>query len=148
MSKVSVKVSIGNDLKALRNSLRDKAQELLIDSMNEAYDVAFESATGAWDDDNINYLIHPPVIDGLNARLTMDGADAYFIEYGAGNLTLPPMIAGSWSVAKGTGMYAEHGWWKHNGKYYTSIKPMRPIYNASEMVKRYIQDHAKEVFTQ
>lgn len=152
MSKVNVKVNLSKvNLQALKDSLHSKAQELIVDTINEATDVAdgLISQAQAWGDNtDVDTVVD---VKDLEANLTMNGSQCLFVEYGAGDLTLFPYFPGEWSEQHGQ-QYSKHGCWYHkvNGETirFTSIPPYRPIYNATQSAIDYIDDHAKEVFTQ
>lgn len=151
MSKIKVKVSVSRDLKELKDNLYNNAQVLLVDAINEATYVAddlIRQAKSWGDNDDVDTFVR---VKDLDARLTMTGSQCLFVEYGAGDLTLFPYYPGEYSE-KNKQQYSRHGFWYHkvgdDKIRFTSIPPYRPIYNATQMVIDYIDEHAKEVFAQ
>lgn len=150
MSQLSIKVKTSGSLKALRDNLKAKTVDLIIDTLNEAYDVSQSLAEAGANNGagNTDVYLMPPQIDeaNLSGRLVLTGSDCNFVEYGAGDLTDPPELRGTYSLTKGSGQYARKGYWFWNRQLWQGIRAYHPIYWGGQTARQYIEEHANEVF--
>lgn len=150
MSKLTIKAITTGNLKSIRDNLRSRTVDVIIDTLNEAYEVSksLEEAGKRKDFGNTDVYLTPPQIDeaNLSGKLILRGSDSLFVEYGAGDLTDPPELAGTYSETKGIGMYAENGYWYWGGKKWTGIRAFHPIYWGGQTARKYLEEHGHEVF--
>lgn len=110
----------------------------------QAADGAMATVVGYMDSESVGEIVavgEAPVIAEFGAGDATIDPEKYFTNYPP-----VPVYPGSFSESeKGSGMYAEYGWWKFGGNVYRKVEPRQGLYRAKEFIQENAADYAKEV---
>ena len=138
--------------------IHEPAKQALYEVIKEAEDIvrAAYSAGGYGHDEHTGFEITVEENeDGYTLRAF--GEDVGFLEFGAGIGVDPDEFAdevdfnvtpGSWSETLGTGKFAKHGFWWHNGNYYTWIMATRGMQQALDYIRNNVVQRIQEKITE
>lgn len=154
MSTVTVKIDCSGAISRLRQLKADigaNTQQLIADTTARASSVADGLVFEAYANGVIGGGKEPldaevnSSVDGLTGVVALTGSGRQILEYGAGDATEPPAVAGSYSETHKR-QYSTKGRWYHNGIRYTAVHAMKPIFWAARDAEEYLDAHKDEVF--
>lgn len=99
------------------------------------------------------------LVNGNSAMIIAEGENVVFLEFGTGvdvldktgdlgmeTEGLPPIYSGSWSETQGSGVFARHGYWHYNGRFYAGTTHTLGFYYASKEIREKAVEEAKRIF--
>ena len=103
---------------------------------------------------NTNAMVSEPIPIKNGYKFSLEGHDAYFIEFGTGDatnahgyMTTVPVYPGSYSEQNAK-KYSTYGFWYYSKVKYTETPAYMPIYYAGLAIRNNARRVVKEVFNQ
>ena len=167
MKTISVELSVESckdaldELKAYQKTIKPKLNEVChrlaqigCDAANAHYAEA-NADSGKTGNGGVTAVVLP-LADGNGYKITAQGEDVYFIEFGTGNSagmfygdelpnTSVPVYPGSYSE-QNAGRYATWGYWFYKGEIMSSTPVYMPMYYAEKAIRENEKRIVQEVF--
>ena len=101
---------------------------------------------------NTDARIDEPIPTGNGYKISMNGSDVYFVEFGTGDEAdahgFTPLVAvypGSWSEQHKK-QYSTYGFWHYGGEKLSGTPAYMPMFYASQKIREELPRIAREVF--
>lgn len=130
------------------NGIISKMVDYLLELGEQTAQSSFNAHTMTYGGESVTVMSEKTDFNKGVVSATGDGV--LFQEYGTGVGAIHPeggeygYTPGSWSSTKGTGMFAEKGYWWWKGKYYKGVPPAMAMYSARKTVEQNIQKAYEE----